>query len=376
MKTSKFTTMELKKINKSSIYHFIYNARQTSKQETASALSIGLTTVSQNLKLLEEEGLITRQGFFASTGGRKANILQIVADYKISIGIEILKDRIHLAAINLYGELAASCTIQTPFLSDCGYCQALAKELDTFLLDYGIESSKILGVSIALQGIVSQNGSQIIYGKLLHEPDLSLSNFQNYIPFPCRLEHDSKAAAYREIWHKKEFKDSLILLLNENLGSALVIDGKIRHGLHGCSTTLEHLCLDSHGPACYCGQKGCLETYCSAQSLQQAWGNSLESFFSSLRQGETTARSLWNRYLENLAQAIKSFTLMLDVPIILSGYLSPYLHSEDLEKIYAILESLWPFPLSRDFLYISSHGPLSPAAGAALSYIEDFLEEL
>lgn len=376
MKTSKFTTMELKKINKSSIYHFIYNARQTSKQETASALSIGLTTVSQNLKLLEEEGLITRQGFFASTGGRKANILQIVADYKISIGIEILKDRIHLAAVNLYGELAASRTIQTPFLSDCGYCQALAKELDTFLLDYGIEASKILGVSIALQGIVSQNGSQIIYGKLLHEPDLSLSNFQNYIPFPCRLEHDSKAAAYREIWHKKEFKDSLILLLNENLGSALVIDGKIRHGLHGCSTTLEHLCLDSHGPACYCGQKGCLETYCSAQNLQQAWGNSLESFFSSLRQGETTARSLWDRYLENLAQAIKSFTLMLDVPIILSGYLSPYLHSEDLEKIYAILESLWPFPLSRDFLYISSHGPLSPAAGAALSYIEDFLEEL
>lgn len=376
MKTSKFTTMELKKINKSSIYHFIYNARQTSKQETASALFIGLTTVSQNLKLLEEEGLITRQGFFASTGGRKANILQIVADYKISIGIEILKDRIHLAAVNLYGELAASRTIQTPFLSDCGYCQALAKELDTFLLDYGIEASKILGVSIALQGIVSQDGSQIIYGKLLHEPDLSLSNFQNYIPFPCRLEHDSKAAAYREIWHKKEFKDSLILLLNENLGSALVIDGKIRHGLHGCSTTLEHLCLDSHGPACYCGQKGCLETYCSAQSLQQAWGNSLESFFSSLRQGETTARSLWNRYLENLAQAIKSFTLMLDVPIILSGYLSPYLHSEDLEKIYAILESLWPFPLSRDFLYISSHGPLSPAAGAALSYIEDFLEEL
>lgn len=226
MKTSKFTTMELKKINKSSIYHFIYNARQTSKQETASALSIGLTTVSQNLKLLEEEGLITRQGFLLPPEEERLIFFKLQRIIRFPLVQKSIKDRIHLAAVNLYGELAASRTIQTPFLSDCGYCQALAKELDTFLLDYGIEASKILGVSIALQGIVSQNGSQIIYGKLLHEPDLSLSNFQNYIPFPCRLEHDSKAAAYREIWHKKEFKDSLILLLNENLGSALVIDGK------------------------------------------------------------------------------------------------------------------------------------------------------
>lgn len=376
MQTSRFTTMELKKINKSHIYHFIYDARQTSKQETASALSIGLTTVSQNLKLLEEEGLIMRQGFFASTGGRKANILQIVPDYRLSVGIEILRDRSYLVAVDLYGRLQASHTLSIPFLADSQYFETLAKELDSFLLAHDIAPSKILGVSIALQGIISREGNRILYGRLLDQPDLSLEDFQNYIPYPCRLEHDSKAAAYREIWHREKFRDSLILLLNENLGSALVIDGKVRHGLHGCSTTLEHLCLDPHGPQCYCGQKGCLETYCSVQSLQQAWGDSIGSFFSCLRNGQGSARSLWDRYLKNLAQAIKASALMLDVPVILSGYLSPFLLPEDLEQLYDILEPLWPFTLSRDFLSISSHGSLSPASGAALTYIDGFLGDL
>ena len=53
-------------------------------------LQMGLSTVSQNLNLLEQEGLIEKNGFFASTGGRKANAIQIVSDFKISIGIGIL----------------------------------------------------------------------------------------------------------------------------------------------------------------------------------------------------------------------------------------------------------------------------------------------
>ena len=32
---------------------------------------MGLSTVSQNLNLLEQEGLIEKNGFFESTGGKK-----------------------------------------------------------------------------------------------------------------------------------------------------------------------------------------------------------------------------------------------------------------------------------------------------------------
>ncbi len=84
------TNISLKKINKSKVYQYICRKKKTSKQQIVQELQMGLSTVSQNLNLLEPEGLIEKNGFFASTGGRKANAIQIVSDFKISIGIGIL----------------------------------------------------------------------------------------------------------------------------------------------------------------------------------------------------------------------------------------------------------------------------------------------
>lgn len=84
------TNISLKKINKSKVYQYIYRKKKTSKQQIVQELQMGLSTVSQNLNLLEQEGLIEKKRLFASTGRRKANAIQIVSDFKISIGIGIL----------------------------------------------------------------------------------------------------------------------------------------------------------------------------------------------------------------------------------------------------------------------------------------------
>ena len=53
------TTINLKKINRSKVYQYIYKTRQTSKMQIVQDLQMGLSTVSQNLNLLEKEGLLT-----------------------------------------------------------------------------------------------------------------------------------------------------------------------------------------------------------------------------------------------------------------------------------------------------------------------------
>ena len=52
------TNISLKKINKSKVYQYIYKSKVTSKLQIVSDLQMGLSTVSQNLNLLEQEGLI------------------------------------------------------------------------------------------------------------------------------------------------------------------------------------------------------------------------------------------------------------------------------------------------------------------------------
>ena len=80
------TTLTLKQINKRTVYQYIYRQRETSKFQIVQDLNMGLSTVSQNLTTLEKEGLIERNGYFASTGGRKAQIIRIVPDLRIAIG--------------------------------------------------------------------------------------------------------------------------------------------------------------------------------------------------------------------------------------------------------------------------------------------------
>ena len=104
MKEKGVTTITLKKINHEKVYQYIYREKQTSKLQIVQDLQMGLSTVSQNLNALEQDGLICRDGYFESTGGRKAQVIQIVTDVKIAIGIGLLKNMFHIAAVDLYGE--------------------------------------------------------------------------------------------------------------------------------------------------------------------------------------------------------------------------------------------------------------------------------
>ena len=89
MKEKRMTTITLKKMNRDKVYQYIYQQKETSKLQIFQDLQMGLSTVSQNLNDLETSGLISRNGYFESTGGRKAQIIRIVEDFRISIGLGI-----------------------------------------------------------------------------------------------------------------------------------------------------------------------------------------------------------------------------------------------------------------------------------------------
>ena len=282
MNEKSITTITLKKINKKSVYQYIYEHRQTAKQQIVQDLTMGLSTVSQNLNVLEKEGLISRDGFFESTGGRKAQVIQIVPEYRIAVGVGILKNMFHLAAVNLYGEAIAEETVAVPFAQSDAYYDGIASSLESFLDRNGYDREKILGVSIATQGIPAPDGESVLYGEILHNTDMKLADFSTRIPYPCRLEHDSKAAASLELWNHPEIESAVVFLLNRNLGGAVITNHKVHQGLSMHSGTLEHICIDPEGPECYCGQKGCLETYCSANALEAAAQMPVKEFLPAL----------------------------------------------------------------------------------------------
>ena len=371
------TTIALKKINRSKIYQYIYRSKLTSKLQIVQDLQMGLSTVSQNLNLLENEGLIEKNGYFDSTGGRKANAIQIVSDFRISIGVGILKNMFHITAIDLYGNTICTDTIPLTYSNTAAYYQQLTDKVKDFIEKNQYPEDKILGVSIATQGITSPDNTTVIYGNIMNNTGMRLKDFSRHLPYPCHLEHDSKSAAFLELWNHPELDSAVVFLLNRNLGGAIITNHQIHQGRSMHSGTIEHICINPDGPLCYCGNRGCLETYCSANSLEQASGMAIKEFFPLLREKKSPQLiQIWEDYLKHLAFAMKNLNLVIDAPIIISGYLAPYFTEEDTDYLLEQINSMTPFKLEEEQLLVGTHGQYTPAIGAALFYVEKFIQSV
>ena len=371
------TTIALKKINRSKIYQYIYRNKLTSKLQIVQDLQMGLSTVSQNLNLLENEGLIEKNGYFDSTGGRKANAIQIVSDFRISIGVGILKNMFHITAIDLYGNTICIDTIPLTYSNTAAYYQQITDKVKDFIAKNQYPEDKILGVSIATQGITSPDNTTVIYGNIMNNTGMRLKDFSRHLPYPCHLEHDSKSAAFLELWNHPELDSAVVLLLNRNLGGAIITNHQIHQGRFMHSGTIEHICINPDGPLCYCGNRGCLETYCSANSLEQAGGMTIKEFFPLLREKKSPQLiQIWEDYLNHLAFAMKNLNLVIDAPIIISGYLAPYFTEEDTDYLLEQINSMTPFELEEEQLLVETHGQYTPAIGAALFYVKEFIHSV
>ena len=140
------------------------------------------------------------------------------------------------------------------------------------------------------------------------------------------------------------------------------------------SGTLEHICIDPDGPLCYCGNHGCLETYCSANALEQSAGMSIKEFFPLLRKKKSPRLTkIWEDYLKHLAFAIKNLNLVIDAPVIISGYLAPYFTEEDISSLTEQINTSAPFLLKRNNILVGTNGQYTPAIGAALFYVDQFI---
>ena len=371
------TNISVKKINRSKVYQYIYRKKITSKLQIVQELQMGLSTVSQNLNLLEQDGLIEKNGYFESTGGRKANAIQIVSDFRISIGIGILKNMFHITAVDLYGNALYTNTIPFPYSNTPDYYKQVTDKIKEFIATNQYDEEKILGVSIATQGITSPDHSTVLYGNIMNNTGMILEDFSRYLPYPCYLEHDSKSAAFLELWKHPELDSAVVFLLNRNLGGAIITNHQIHQGSSMHSGTIEHICINPDGPLCYCGNRGCLETYCSANALEQAAGMNIKDFFSLLREKKSSQLTqIWKDYLHHLAFAMKNINLIIDAPIIISGYLAPYFLEDDIAYLTKHINVSSPFALNKEHIFVGTNGQYTPAIGAALFYVNQFIHAI
>lgn len=372
---TKATTAELKRINRRNIFKLIYTEQRIAKQEIAARLQLSLPPVTQCLGELEQMQLIERNGLFESTGGRKPQVISCIRRSRIAVGVELLKNQLRIVAIDIYGTIIKEGLLDVAFQNTPDYYCRFGDFVDTFIASLRIAAKRVLGVGIAVQGLISTDGASISYSTILESTGIRLDYFSDVIAYPCRLIHDSEAAAYAELWFSKDITDAIYIALSHHLGAAVVINSALHKGPGIGSGLVEHMVVHSDGKPCYCGKKGCLEAYCSVDALV---GNrcSLADFFAALRAGKPAETARWRQYLDDLSTGIDNMHMVLDCDVILGGHIASYLTTSDYDELLSLAQKKCAFAETRGYIHIGkcTHAPV--ATGAALLFVHDFLESI
>jgi len=130
--------------------------------------------------------------------------------------------------------------------------------------------------------------------------------------------------------------------------------------------------LIPNGKKCYCGKSGCVNAYCSFSALLRP-DEDIDSFFMTLRSGDTEIKERWEDYLSYLAFTIDNLHMILTCDVILGGKIAKYLTQDDIKILHKKLHKRSAFPNSDKYIRISKNNNLPLCVGAAIPLVNKYL---
>jgi fructokinase len=199
-----------------------------------------------------------------------------------------------------------------------------------------------------------------------------------------RIANDANCLALSEFTDgaARRAQSVFAVILGTGVGGAHVANGALASGANGLAGEWGHVPLpwmtsqEFNAPTCWCGRKGCLETFLSGPALVKAFHaaiqsgerptvTSAEEIVHRSAAGEAIAVSVMDRFYDQLARALAMIINIVDPEIIVvGGGLS------NIGRIYAEIPNRWgPWIFSdtvvRTRLLPAQHGDASGVRGAA-----------
>ncbi len=369
--------IDRKRATRNSIYNYLYNCKYfCSRQILANELGLSLPTVYQNLAELMELGLVSATDEKLSTGGRRVEGLAIVEDARFAVGVSVSDDALRISAVDLrMNELAYKKVSLRRSDDFTVYTKRINEEIECFIDELGIDCGKLLGVGVALPGIVSNDGMTLEYAPTLGLRDISLKALVENFPYDIHIENDANCGGGAECIARDGKENIAYLSIEEGIGGAVFANGMPYFGDNHRSGEFGHICVEPGGLQCSCGRQGCLEAYCSSRRISTDLGISLEEFYESLQKGKVDCCMRWESYLYHLAVGINNIRMALDCDVVLGGFMTEYL-ADSMPRLREYLAALNAFERSADYVQLSRQRKHAISMGATLYFITKFINEM
>jgi fructokinase len=221
-------------------------------------------------------------------------------------------------------------------------------------------------------GLVKNANSTWMNGRALAE------DLPKLLGRPVRFANDANCLALSEATDGAAAGASIVfaVILGTGTGGGVVVNGQVLVGGNAIAGEWGHNPLpaprddERPGPVCYCGRRGCIETFLSGPALANDYAAGASAAIDGTAiarradAGERRALECLARYEDRLARALATVINIIDPDVIVvGGGLS------NLDRLYAAVPKIWaPYIFSdavRTRLVRAAHGDSSGVRGAA-----------
>ena len=220
---------------------------------------------------LVEQGLLTEAGLQQSSGGRRAENLQLHGNLGVLVGVDIGATSLDVAVLRLDLSVMVQRTEVIDVRQGPGVVLARMRALmRDVLAESGATAKAVVGIGIGVPGPVNFGIGQLVNPPLM--PGWDSFSIRDYLredyAAPVFVDNDVNLMALAESWRlQRSLSNFLVIKVGTGIGCGIVCHGEVYRGATGSAGDVGHICVDQAGPRCHCGNLGCVEAMAAGPAI-------------------------------------------------------------------------------------------------------------
>lgn len=207
----------------------------------------------------------------------------------------------------------------------------------------GLKMEDISSWGIGMPSYVNPATNLLVHANCFGWKNVPIYDYlKKHISLPTYIANDANCATYGEVLagSASQYSDAIMLTLGTGVGGGIILGKKIYSGFDHMGAELGHTKLVYDGTRCTCGQKGCLESYCSSTALIRITKEAVkentdtlilslckrniehvngEIIFEAAKQKDALAISIVDDYIGHLAAGISTFVTIFRPEVVILG---------------------------------------------------------
>lgn len=273
----RWTVRDLRRDNRTVLLWSLFSRQPCSRQDLGAATGLSAASVSNVIRELISDGIVTEAGSVDSDGGRPRALLQMNPGYGYVIGVDVGETRVRVEMFDLTMAVRAKANYPlNPRAHGVGVVvDRISAGLASVLAEGDADPSAVLGAGVGVPGVVEQGREVLVHGQTYGWDAVPLERLlRPAVGFPLYIDNGAKTMGQAELWFGagRGTRQAVVCLIGSGLGASVITGGSPAQGGSSVAAEWGHTTIQVGGRTCRCGARGCLEAYVGAEAILDRYG--------------------------------------------------------------------------------------------------------